>query len=375
MLSIERLNTAEAFASLHSEWNELLRRSASDCVFLTHEWLFTWWTHLSEGRTLHIVTVREEGRLVGILPAALRRPQIARMMPRVLEFLGSGAIGSDYLDVIVDPDRENEALDAMAHHLTTTGLMIQLSQLRRNACVADRLAARLRRRNWSVQDMKINVCPAIPLAGESWESYLATLSSNQRYNFQRKLRSLQRTEGYRFETNTGLDVVIDLHKRRWMARGGLSEAFQTDAIAAFHREFVEKARANGWLRLLSIWIQDRPAAALYGLHYGSTFYFYQSGFDTAFSKQSVGLVMMGLAIKTALEAGATEFDLLHGDEEYKFHWARQVRDLGRLELYPPHAGGTLYRHCVSFNRAARLIVKRMMALPNGALRKKSLLSQ
>jgi len=360
LFSVERITTSAVFFDLRQEWNELLSRSRADCVFLTHEWLSTWWRHLAEGRDLHIVTIRESGRLIGILPLALRRPQYARMMPRILEFLGSGLIGSDYLDVIADEAREEEVLDAFAHYLTTAGLMIQCAQLRRNDCVVRRLAAKLATRDWSVEDVKINVCPYIPLIGHTWETYLASIGSSQRYNFQRRLRNLEKTPGFRFQHETSLDVVMDLHHKRWVDRGGLSEAFQTSAIVGFHREFANLAADSGWLRLLSIWIDNRPAAALYGLRYGPKFFFYQSGFDPSFSKQSVGLVMMGLAIRTAIDEGAAEYDLLHGDEGYKFHWALETRELGRIELFPPQVRGAFYKRCVTFNRAARRAFRRML---------------
>jgi hypothetical protein len=55
-----------------------------------------------------------------------------------------------------------------------------------------------------------------------------------------------------------------------------------------------------------------------------------------------------------------EYDFLHGDEEYKFHWADGTRDLGRIELYPPHARGRIYRHAIHFNRAARSVARRVL---------------
>src|ERR1700756_5274028 len=102
MLNIERITALADFEAIGCEWNELLQRSRSNCVFLTHEWLTAWWRHLAEGRKLEIVTARENGRLVGILPVALQAPQYSRMMPRMLEFLGTGVVGSDYLEAIVD---------------------------------------------------------------------------------------------------------------------------------------------------------------------------------------------------------------------------------------------------------------------------------
>src|SRR5262245_47610886 len=104
---IEKIDTNKRFELLHDEWNALLRTSASSCLCLTPEWLFTWWKHFAERRTLSMLTAREDGTLVGILPISVRRPQYARMVPRVLEFLGSGVIGSDYLDAIISPSRED----------------------------------------------------------------------------------------------------------------------------------------------------------------------------------------------------------------------------------------------------------------------------
>src|SRR5262245_48226632 len=107
-MQIQTIQTIDEFLGLRDEWNALLEASSSNCVFLTHEWLSTWWKHLAEGRRLHIVTARKDGKLVGVLPLAERAPQLARMMPRILEFLGSGVIGSDYLDAIVAKDYECE---------------------------------------------------------------------------------------------------------------------------------------------------------------------------------------------------------------------------------------------------------------------------
>jgi CelD/BcsL family acetyltransferase involved in cellulose biosynthesis len=360
MLSIEPIHTESMFFAMRREWNALLERSRADCVFLSHEWLATWWKHLSDSRMLKIIAVRDGADLVGILPVALRPPVYSRMMPPAMEFIGSGVIGSDYLDVIAAREHEDEVLDAIAHHLSGAGVMLQFSQLRRADCATERLAAKLKQRNWAVSDVKVNICPYIPLQGQSWESYLTTLGSSQRYNLQRRTRNLEKMPGFRIELQTPLQTVIDLHKKRWELRGGESEAFQTEDILAFHREFAEIAARRGWLRLLSIWIEGQPAAALYGLRYGPTFYFYQSGFDSAFAKQSVGLVMMGTAIRTALEEGAGEFDLLHGDEEYKFHWTQETRELGRIEAFPPHVRGALYRRCVGLNRAARRMARRVL---------------
>ena len=364
-MKLETIETFDEFINLHDEWRALLESSASDCVFLSHEWLSTWWKHLAEDRRLCIVTARDAGKLIGILPTAEKAAQLWRMTPRVLEFIGSGIIGSDYLDVIVAKGREEEVTEAYAAYLHSRGLMLQLSQLRGMNSVAAVLARQLRQRAWTISEARLNVCPNIDLRAHTWESYVSTLGPTIRKNINRYLRNLPSTFDMRVEcartsseASGALDIVIGLHKKRWT--NGASEAFQSDSVIAFHREFVQLAADRGWLRLLIVWLDSIPVSALYGLKYGPTFYFYQSGFDPAYSKHSVGVATMALAIKTAIADGASEYDFLHGDEEYKFHWASGSRDLTRLELHPPQASAWVYRHAIGFNRAARKMARRVL---------------
>jgi len=366
-MHIEVVANPEEFFRLRAEWNELLEDSASKSVFLSHEWLFTWWRRLAEGRRLWILTARENGRLAGVLPLALRPAQLARMTPPLLEFIGSGVIGSDYLDVIVRRGMETEVCGAFAERLERERTMLQLSQIRRGACTAALLAERLQDLGWTVHDARINVCPYIPLEGRTWENVLAALGPSQRYNFQRRLKNLSAMSGFSVaqastaaEATQFLDALIRLHRDRWESRGVPSEAFQTESVCAFHREFILLALERNWLRLMTIWVEGRPAAALYGLAYGGVFSFYQSGFDPHYSKWSLGLVMMGLAIRSALEQGCVEYDLLHGGEAYKFHWARETRELGRLEAFPSHASARFYKRAIHLNRAARRMASRVL---------------
>jgi CelD/BcsL family acetyltransferase involved in cellulose biosynthesis len=373
-MKLETIETFEEFAAKRDEWNALLESSASDCVFLTHEWLSTWWKHLAQGR-LRVLTALDRGNLIGILPVAERPAQVMRMMPRVLQFLGSGAIGSDYLDVIALKGREHEVVAEFAEHLHSRGLMLQLSQLRCESSLASVLANHLEQRAWTVAKTKLNVCPYIDLRGHTWATYLTTLGPNIRKNINRYLRNLPKTFDVRVdcvqtpaEARRALDVAIELHKKRWDATG-LSEAFNSASVISFHQEFAQLAAQRGWLRLLILWLDGTAAASLYGLRYGPTFYFYQSGFDPVYSKHSVGVATMGLAIKTAIEEGASEYDFLHGNEEYKFHWAQKVRDLNRLELHPPQAIARIYKQAIILNRAARQMARRVLnrARANAAL--------
>src|SRR5262249_58730848 len=114
-------------------------------------------------------------------------------------------------------------------------------------------------------------------------------------------------------------ILLALHLKRWEDRGG-SDAFDSAGVVAFHEDLSRLALGQGWLRLFVLWLNGEPAAALYGFRYGGTFYYYQCGFDPRFSRMSVGVVTLALALRHALEAQAFEFDLPHGSERCKAVW-------------------------------------------------------
>jgi CelD/BcsL family acetyltransferase involved in cellulose biosynthesis len=365
--SVEKIDDSSRFAELRLEWADLLESSASPCLFLTWEWLHTWWQHLAADRRLSILAVRCGSQLAALAPFGVRPPSFSRrrLFP-VQEFLGSGSAGSDYLDFIVRTGCEPEARQAFGSCLAGERPMLDWTQLRREGCFAAEVASTLVEAGWRVAETRTNTCPFIRLAGESWESYLATLGAEHRYNFNRKWKRLNREYVVEFEQvrteercRESIDLVITLHNLRWRDRGG-SDAFHTRGLVEFHQDFSRVALARGWLRLYVLRLNGKPAAALYGFLYDRTFYFYQSGFDPACDKYSVGLVTMGLAIQRAIEEGAREFDLLHGDEGYKSHWSNGSRELGRLELYPPGSLGWICRSSVELELASRRIARRVL---------------
>lgn len=367
MITVETISDIHEFESLRDEWNSLLRDSRSDSLFLTWEWLFTWWKVLGAHFKLNIVRVRSGSTLLALLPLFRGQANALKFQPACLEFLGSGAAGSDYLDFIVKRDIETEVLEHVGQVLLKNKQAVQLSH-----CLKGSSAVSFLLHSWKVADAQsrrqhIGTCPFIVLSGHTWDSYLASLGSEHRYNFKRRLKNLQAKFVMRLEAvqdeegrKTALENLIRLHNLRRSSLNG-SEAFNTPALCSFHDELSRIALQKTWLRLYTLWLDGRPAASLYGFYYKRIFYFYQSGFDPAFKEFSVGLVIMGLAIRCAIEEGAIEYDFLHGAEPYKFLWTKRVRHLDRLELYPPGLEGRIWKIFRESNDGMRVMARKMLS--------------
>ena len=363
-MRIELIRDSGRFYELRREWSELLAESSADCLFLSWEWLYTWWTHLAGGRQLWLLAVWDGGTLIGLAPLAVRPWQVTHFrIFRALEFMGTGPVGSDYLDVIIKRGREREVTELLVAELTRRGALVELPQVKGEASLASAVATGVAIYEWRSTKVHTDVCPYVPLAEHSWDSYLSVLSSKHRGNVRRCLRLLASRfdMSFRFadtgvERRAALAELITLHGKRWQARGG-STAFHTPALLSFHEELSQRALECGWLRLAVLRLDGVPVAAFYGFRYKRWFYYYQSGFDPDYAKYSVGLAIVALTIKSAIEEGADEYDFLHGDESYKFLWTQSTRDLYRLELFPPDLRGWLYRGAVETDRAVRRLAR------------------
>jgi CelD/BcsL family acetyltransferase involved in cellulose biosynthesis len=363
-VTVTIIDDVERFAALTPQWNELLRDSTSDCPFLTAEWLQAWWAHLAGSRTLHIITVRDAGdRLVAIAPLMAVHGPLGIF--RRLEFLGTGNAGSDYLDVIARIGYERAAVQAIADAIKQDHAALRLDHLS-DSSTALTLADELAGQGWTSRRTPVSVCPIVTLAGHTWDSYLGSLGSSHRANFRRRQRGLAKQFDMCFEPVTGdaaraeaLAALIGFHRQRFGSDGS---AFASPALEAFHADATGRLDDQGWLRLFALKLNGDIAAVMYGFFYNSRFYFYQHGFDAQYEPFSIGLVLMGLTIQAALEEGAIEFDMLYGTETYKRLWARDERQLTKVQLYPPDLGGRVYRRTVDAERAMRTVARRILAM-------------
>ena len=364
-LRVECIDSSWGFTALRPEWNALLRASASDCPFLTWEWLHTWWTHLGGASQLRIAAVRAGQELVALAPFRITKSRIA-LLSR-LDMLGTGEAGSDYLDVIVRRGWEAEGLRALTRFARSENATLRLRHVAPTA-TAGELADRLEAEGWTASDAPDGVCPFIPLAGHTWDTYLGTLGSSHRANVRRRIKALGQKFSMRFEPVTteaqrreALAALVAFHERRYAGRGG-STAFTTPALRAFHDEATRRALDRGWLRMFVLHVNDELVAVMYGFMYNRRFYFYQHGFDDRYQQHSIGLVLMGLSVRAAIDEGADEFDMLWGVEPYKWLWARETRELRRIQLFPAHAGGRILRSASLARRSLGTLARRVRTL-------------
>lgn len=235
----------------------------------------------------------------------------------VLRSAGTGP--SDYLQPIIRPDFQTQAVAAIADHLSSQRdySLIDLHQLR-----DDKSNVELPEEF----ELEQGRCLVLDLP-ETYDAFLAMLGKSLRYDV-RKLEKSLFAEGrakidYVDESNLheGLEILFDQHKRRWKKRG-LPGAFLGHA-QAFHHAWGKLAIRNNWLQLGILSLDGAPIGAIYGMAMNSSVYFYQAGFDPAHKAVSPGTLLVASLVKRAIDEGREHFDFLRGDEPYKRRWKPQ----------------------------------------------------
>ena len=316
-----------------SRWDELLRHSIAfeARLFLSPEWVLTWWQHFRRSQPLFLV-VAEKTQWLAMAPLFVS-PSCLFPFARLVRFIGNG--NADYGDFLVRRGWEEAAVALWRWLFDHRDLwdVIALHELPENS-VAVRALRFMTLPDWvRVQVDDGEPCHRIPLStdastnGQSWRKR-ATKALQQQ--LRRRERQIARTFQVRFgcvtderELPTVLAQLFALHRLRW-GRLGQTGVFLSGRVRRFHAEFARLALRRGWLRLHWLTLDGIPAAIYYAFHCDRYAGFYTCGFHPAFGRYSVGKVLLAKVIDEAERDGAMMFDFLRGDESYKAEFGTTV---------------------------------------------------
>ncbi|MFC1847906.1 GNAT family N-acetyltransferase [Chloroflexota bacterium] len=321
------------FESLAGIWDGLLQQAGEEnSIYLTHEWLTTWWRHFGEGSKLNILLFEKQGRIIGIAPLMKTEYRAGFLKLRTLETIG--AVNCNYVWVMPSENRR-EAIAALVSYLdkalASDGLVFRVTLVPEDS----EFLALVRRHgpelsgNLASEEKVMTLAPYIPLPA-TWDDYFRTLSQKRRWVLRRSLGYLQ--EAHRVEFNEcaedaledRLTTFIDLHQRRWQS-ANIRGIFSYPKTKEFYRDLAGRFFEKGWLHFSRLTVDGETASAVYSYVYNGKFYASTMARDIRYSRYSVGHLHYMFLIKDAIGRHLQEFDFLRGDEPYKFYWTKSVR--------------------------------------------------
>ncbi len=324
-----RIDAQSFSGELAAGWNEL----AGDVPCRRWEWLETWWRHYGTANDeLYVLVVRDpQGTLLGLAPWYLSR---SLAQGRILRFLGSGDVCSDYQTIFCAPQVQSQVIDEIVDYLTCEAPdswdAMELTGVAADDEPVASLIRRLAERDYTVHQQPGESCWQLALPTD-WDSYLKTLSKTRRERTRQIVRrsfdtgrAVSRQVVEPNEVGAYADVLVDLHQKRRQSLGEPG-CFSDPVFTAYHREVMERFFALGRLRLQYVLLEGRPVAIEYDLLGGNTIYFYQSGIEPALINERPGWMGTIGSLRAAIEQGYRTFDFMRGDEAYKSSWGARPR--------------------------------------------------
>ena len=299
---------------LRAGWRDLFR-NGDTCVQSSYEWMAAWWECFpKKSRELLIVTVEEEGSIVGIGPFMIEK----NAMISQLKFIGSGL--TDYHEILVSADGGQAVLSMIMDYVGKNDYtdLINLEQVSGSLAVV-----RISRGPRAFQQTEMVRCLTVNLDFPSWEEYLKSVGRNLRRDWTKKYHHLANMGDLKLvkldksqAKREWLDDLLSLHIRRWDREKEVSK-FSEKRMKAFLARVVEEIPE---VTLYVLRLKGAIIAYRLGFAQGQTFYDWNTSHDPDFADQSVGKVLMGLVIKDLIACGFKRFNLMRGDYEWKRKW-------------------------------------------------------
>jgi CelD/BcsL family acetyltransferase involved in cellulose biosynthesis len=336
-MKVECIRDPESLEELKDSWNELLFSSEQNSIFITHEWISTWWKCFSEDNSLEILIFKDEGgSLAGIAPFMIKN--------KTLRFIASQEV-SDYCDVITQNERREEfyenLLDYMEKNYSDME-KIELMNIKASSPTLSFLPRLAVEHGYSSSCTETEVAPLFELPS-SYEDYTKGLSKKNRHELRRKLKRIEALEGVKItkitdtvELQSSLETFIVLHKEgspskeKFWGKKGMPDFFQ---------EIASRFSLQKWVELNLLFYEGRVMAVLLNFSYADTIYFYNVAFSKDYAWYSPGLFLFNHCIKQAISEGKKEADFLRGREKYKYYFGAEDSKIFRLILTKKMSSG------------------------------------
>jgi CelD/BcsL family acetyltransferase involved in cellulose biosynthesis len=305
-----------ALTDLSGEWLSLWGKDPTASVFQTPQFArAAWETELGADHSLGVIELRRDDALAGFATVMIDEDG-------TLRFLGNETV-TDYMGPIAEPqDRDAVAkafVDAIGNLEWKRAELFGLSIA---SAWPDALARAAKAAGHEVEEARHDVCPRIDPVG-TYDEYLAGLDGKLRHEIRRKARRLEREVGpytIRVSRTDTLDADLERFYAMHRSSSGPKGRFMHEDIAVLFTRVARAFDREGWLRLTWLERDGKALAGMFSFTAKGSWSVYNSAYDHTQGELAPGMVLMGETIRLAADEGCEVFDMLRGDEPYKYRF-------------------------------------------------------
>ncbi|GJM30425.1 MAG: hypothetical protein DHS20C17_30600 [Cyclobacteriaceae bacterium] len=341
---VHKITDVNELQTLAGAWNDLLRNSESNTIFLTFEWINSWINNFLQENRLYVLVLKQGDTILGIAPLYLHRQKFMFTKILALRFLSDYGVGSTYLDFIARKGFEDEVVEKFCHYLRQNRKDFDLIILREllNSCSTLECLKKQSKKLKLSMVSEDKFCSRIKLP-QSWDQYLMQFKSNHRRNLFSKRNRLMKNYQVRFfkvdiysDLEQKLQELFVLHQKRWVSKG-FPGSFSNIFKRTFYYDLSKSTADKGWVRIYCLEVDHKIRAVQFGLFYNSRLLNLQEGFDPGWIKYEVGNLLRGMVIEEIIREGVHYYDFLKGNSDYKVRWKAEIDRIHNLTLVSNNA--------------------------------------
>ncbi len=352
-----------------AQWDALVDRDPHATLFQRARWLARWEHDLAGKRRMRTRAMYRDGQLVGVLVETRELLGLPSGPSELIRIAGGDEV-TDYLGPVAAPeDRadvvrayltllvESRGADGGWDELVLTGLAADAGWHELFATTAAELGLGV------IEEAVQDVCPRVDLDG-GFDGYLARLPGRMRQELVRKSRKLTRDAGpfsvHEYAPSDVAQGIEDFLVQVRSSEDSKAGFFGRPEMQQWFRTLAGEYAADGTLRVHRLDIGELNAAMTVSLvdtasgaadgaassaadgaasdsasGAGRMWGLYNSSFDPTLTALAPGMVLIWELIKQAAGEGCTVFDLLRGDEPYKYRFGALDREVRTLTLVRP----------------------------------------
>ncbi len=358
-LKVDEWCALEEVSPFIPEWEAMVGKERLTPAH-TYEWLKVLWEiYRSSVDSLMLLTVRSDGRLVGIAPFVKKNERRKGLKIPLLRPLNIFSLhGTQF---ILDGNQPL-VMEAIFRHIACRhrdwGLWFMTYQEgEEQALVFETI---LNQYKYPFSKRATERSPYLLMRG-TWEDKMKTLQprfrtalrSRQKRLEERgklELRFFNSTEDWR----AGLEAIAQIEEESWKA-SAMTAITRDFRQWAFYEKYAPLAAANQTLRIPVLYVAGEPVAYDYALFKDGVYYLLKTSYKKKWEDAYPGFVLRKLLMERLYAEKAVEMDFLGKDEQWKMKWTDSVR---RHVEYTVFNRTLRSRYLLAFNRVAALANRR-----------------
>jgi len=314
-ITVSCISSIEELQDLRGPWDALLRQSSANHLFLSHDWVCTWWKHFGGNRRLFTLVFRRDDRILGIAPMLLERRRRRGIPVRQIGLLLNGCAQQSGL---IFPAQRRDVFRAFVRHLQDCAhqwdlvdfngipeLSGDLPEL--EAATEGSTITAVRRWQFETLSLEYRGRPEVFMKSrtahfrkrlKAAEKHLHELGAvvRRRYDSPEELQS-------------GFSRLLDVERRSWKLEGGTAILNQPGWLE-FYRDVIGIFGRSAGCQIRVIEIDGSPVASILVIVYDGVVYALRIFIDQSLARASLGNLMMHFLMTDAWtpEIRAIDFD-------------------------------------------------------------------